>query len=130
MTEVIKFPNTYATLRSLLIEITGFPVFVTRVPNPRPETFIMLEPSGGQEISQVHARRYVIIDAWAPTLEAAYDLAETVRAHLIGTKNRRLGDCLIYGASPQGGIVDLPDPDAKTPRYRQNFTLTIRGTAI
>ena len=37
---------------------------------------------------------------------------------------------LVYGVEPVGGVVWMPDPDDKIPRFRMNFTVTYRNTQI
>lgn len=126
--ETIIYPNAYTILRKQLRAALAVPVYVAREPNPRPEEFIMLTPSGGEELSPAHAARACIVDAWADDEHKAYTLAEKARAHLKTIAGVYDGTT-VYGCRPLGGIVWMPDTDADIPRFRQNFTITLRGKA-
>ena len=129
-TEVIQYGDIYASLRSLLTTHLNVPVRVARIPNPRPDKFIVLTPSGGDDLSVTHASRSMILDVWAERESEAYALAEKASAYLRATKNNVSDEVLIYSVSPLGGIVWMPDPDADVPRFRQNWQVICRGTVV
>lgn len=128
--EVIRFGNHPSAVKAFLDSALSVRVAVAGVPNPRPDKFVHLEPSGGADRSIVHGWRSLIVDSWAATQNDAFDLALDVEAHLKALRNERLKGVLIYRARPSGGIVWMPDPDAKVPRFRQNFEILTRGEAI
>ncbi|ALG28083.1 hypothetical protein AOZ07_03085 [Glutamicibacter halophytocola] len=78
----------------------------------------------------MHGWRSVIVDSWGASEAEAFDLALDVEAHLKALRNERLKSVLIYKARPSGGIVWMPDPDAKVPRFRQNYEILTRSEAI
>lgn len=128
--EVIQYGDIYSSLRSILTTHLNVPVYVARVPNPRPGKFIVITPSGGDEKSVTHASRSMILDVWAERESEAYALAEKASAYLRATKNNVDDEVLIYSVSPLGGIVWMPDPDADVPRFRQNWQVVCRGAVV
>lgn len=132
MGEAIRFGNTPATVRAYLLgALDAVEVCAGSIPNPRPAKFVMLEPAGGDDLSVIHDGQIVIVDSWGATSREAYDLAQDVRAYLKAMRNYQSADGqLIYSANSLGGVVWMPDPDAKAPRFRQNFRFVTRGRAI
>ena len=128
--EILRYGNHLSAIQEALKTALGVPVAVIRVPNPRPTTFVLLEPSGGSDNSIVHGGRSVIVDSWGVSESEAFDLALDVEAHLKALQNERLKGVLIYKARPLGGIVWMPDPDAKVPRFRQNYEILTRSEAV
>lgn len=128
--EVIQYGDVYSRIRSILTTHLNVPVHVARIPNPRPDQFIVITPSGGDEKSVTHASRSMILDVWAARESEAYALAEKAGAYLRATKNNVSDEVLIYSVSPLGGIVWMPDPDADVPRFRQNWQVVCRGTVV
>lgn len=128
--EVVRFGNHLSAVQAFLAAVLAVRVVVARVPNPRPPKFVLLEPSGGSDRSVVHGWRSMIVDSWGGSESEAFDLALDVEARLKALRNERLKGVLIYKARPSGGIVWMPDPDAKVPRFRQNFEILTRGEAV
>lgn len=128
--EVVRFGNHLSAVQAFFAAVLAVRVAVARVPNPRPQKFVLLEPSGGSDRSVVHGWRSMIVDSWGGSESEAFDLALDVEAQLKALRNERLKGVLIYKARPSGGIVWMPDPDAKVPRFRQNFEILTRGEAV
>lgn len=129
--EVIRYGNSPAAIRALLLDPLGVPVHVVSVPNPRPVSFVLLEPSGGGDRSVIHGDQLLIVDSWASSPGEAWELAQDVQARLKAIRNTRAPNgVLVYSARPAGGIVWMPDPDADVPRFRQNFMIVTRGQTI
>lgn len=128
--EAILYGNSPAAVRQYIQDTVGVGVVVANEPNPRPDRFVMLSPSGGSDLSVTHDQQLMIVDSWGSTIAEAHDLAQLVRAHLHAIRNTQVGDVLIYVASPIGGVVWMPDPDSDTSRFRQNFQFVTRGRAI
>ena len=114
----------------------GSPVYVAEPPNPRPDgVFAVFTPSGGAEGSPAHGQRAFIADVWGSTAQDAYNAAEMLRGALRSIVNQEIlvsvgKPVLVYGVEPVGGVVWMPDPDDKIPRFRMNFTVTYRNTQI
>lgn len=132
MGEVIRFGNTPSSVREYLLGVLGgVAVHAGDIPNPRPTKFVKLEPAGGDDLSVVHDGQNMVVDSWGATSREAFDLAQDVRAYLSAMRNHQsTNGQLIYSANGLGGVVWMPDPDAKAPRYRQNFRFVTRGRAI
>lgn len=130
MAEVLRYGNHLSAIQNTINTALGVRVAVISVPKPRPEKFVLIEPSGGNDESIVHGWRSVIVDSWGASESEAFDLALNVEAHLKALRNERLKGALIYKARPSGGIVWMPDPDAKVPRFRQNYEILTRSEAI
>lgn len=129
-------PDVFAALREAVKAWWPSPVYVAEPPNPRPDgLFAVFTPSGGDEGSPAHGQRAFIADVWGSTAHGAYNAAETLRGVLRGIVNQEVivsggQPVLIYGVEPVGGVVWMPDPDDKIPRFRMNFTVTYRNTGI
>lgn len=130
MAEILRYGNHLSALQDAIKTALAVRVAVIRVPDPRPAKFVLLEPSGGNDESIVHGWRSVVVDSWGASESEAFDLALGVEAHLKALRNERLKGVLIYKARPSGGIVWMPDPDAKVPRFRQNYEILTRSEAI
>lgn len=127
---VILYGNPVAAVKAWLDARLGGVKAFADVPKTRPESFVILTPSGGSDLSPVHDRALMMVDSWGPTAAKAQDLAQLVRAHLGSLRNDRVRGVLIYTAKPLGGLVYVPDPDAAVPRYRQNWEFVTRGEQI
>lgn len=132
----LQAPDVFAALREAVKTWGDSPVYVAEPPNPRPDgVFAVFTPSGGAEGSPAHGQRAFIADVWGSTAHGAYNAAETLRGVLRGIVNEQIfvssgQPVLIYGVEPVGGVVWMPDPDDKIPRFRMNFTVTYRNTGI
>lgn len=122
----ILYANPVLPVKALIEATVGVPVHV-QVPKTRPSKFVMVELAGGSDASPVHERAALIVDSWGPSVAEAQDLAQLVRSHLRAIRNDVLGGVLVYQARPAGGVVWMPDLDSNTPRFRQNWTLSVRG---
>lgn len=129
-------PDVFAALRQEAKSLWSSPVYVAEPPNPRPDgVFAVFTPSGGAEGSPAHGQRAFIADVWGSTAQDAYNAAEMLRGALRSIVNQEIlvsngQSVLVYGVDPVGGVVWMPDPDDKIPRFRMNFTATYRNTQI
>lgn len=87
----------------------GVPVR-TRVPNPRPPSHVRVTRTGGDGVNLVQERPVVLVECWAPSSTAAFDLAARayglVDAAFCGPRDRP--------SSP----VNFPDPATDASRYQ------------
>jgi len=129
-------PDVFAALRKQAKSLWSSPVYVAEPPNPRPAgVFAVFTPSGGAEGSPAHGQRAFIADVWGSTAQDAYNAAEMLRGALRSIVNQEIlvsngKPVLVYGVDPVGGVVWMPDPADKIPRFRMNFTVTYRNTQI
>lgn len=97
------------------------------VPNNRPTQFTTVRRTGGARTGKVHERAQIAVESWAPTSEAAMDLAQINRG-LIGAATSTVVESVPVGRVEEvSGPADLPDPLSDTPRVSQTFTIALRG---
>lgn len=96
----------------------------TRVPNPRPDTFVRAWRSGGAASNRVLDVAQVTVTSWAESTTAASELAQRCRHVLL---NDHSGMTLVRGVEESGGLYYDPDVDTGADRY--TFTVTLRVRA-
>lgn len=102
----------------------------TKVPNPRPTSFVLVPRVGG-------VRRNIVVDAptigfevWGPTDKAASDLAQITRALVNGMAGHVIGGVQCYRVDELAGPANLPDGVSAQSRYVFTTTLSFRGKVI
>lgn len=126
----ILFPAVDSTLVAALGAVLAPVPVSTKVPNPRPVTFVIVRRVGGTRAGLVADEALITVEAWADTDPAAHDLAQIARARLGALEGTVAGGVTIYRVGESSGPQDLPDPDSNQSRYTQTFTVTVRGTPI
>ena len=125
MAEVITFPDaTQVVIDGLDPNIT-VPV-LSRVPNPRPVSFVTIRRVGGVRRNIVTDSPTVTAEAWAETDEDAHDLAQQVRAHVHALVGTQVDGVLVCKVDEFAGPAHIPDPTSNTPRYTQTFSISLR----
>ena len=76
------------------------------------------------------ASKRFVVEAWAPTVEEASDLAQLARAHILATENEQHAGALLYRAFELGAPGDDPDPLSGDPRFTATYRVTARGVAL
>jgi len=96
----------------------------TKVPNPRPATFVRAWVNGGAAVNRVLERVQVTVDCWAPSQVAASQLAQNVRTAFLNATV----DPLVRGVEE----VTRPysQPDETSERYRATYALMVRAQRI
>ncbi len=79
---MIVFPDPVKVLRSFLISKGVTEPISTVVPNPDPGAFVVLDWTGGEDISPAHEKTTVAVQAWADTDDSAATLARRLKAIL------------------------------------------------
>lgn len=129
MSDVVVYPDVEALVAAWLRSILTAPVG-NKVPNPRPEQFVLLQRHGGIRATVVTDAPQVGIECWAPTDGQAHDLAQTCRAQLLyALPGEVLDGHAVYRVDEFGGPSNLPDPASTSPRYVAEFQIHIRGLA-
>ncbi|MFI8853684.1 hypothetical protein ACIGW3_26310 [Streptomyces sp. NPDC053499] len=128
----IAFPDGVAVvidyLRSRLAD-HGWPVPVgTRVPDPRPPSFVRLERVGGTRRDLVTDGPRLTVECWGPTEEAAADLATVARALVFALPGWR--GAAVYAVADVGGPNTSPDPVSDQPRVVFSVEAEMRGAAL
>ncbi len=96
----------------------------TKVPNPRPATFVRAYRTGGAAVNRVLEEAQITVDAEAATTVAAFELASKCREAFL---NDYTAMPLVRGAREVGGLYFAPDPDTNIPRYRFTVALMVRS---
>lgn len=98
----------------------------SQVPNPRPASFVLARRLGGPRGTAVSDRPQIAIECWAPSDEAAHDLAQLTRALLHNWPST--GD--VYRVDEFAGPAVLPDPTSNQPRYVFTVQVHVRGGGL
>lgn len=97
-------------------EMPEIPVYAD-VPNPRPDTMVSIERTGGVSDSIVIDRPQISIMCWAPSRLEASELAYRVDKIIRDWDNLHVVDI------ERSGLFNFPDADG-SPRYQ----ITLEGT--
>ena len=119
MTQAWTWPDVVAEVTAVLAAGIDAPV-LTRVPDPRPESFIRVQRVGGAR-EQVLDRARVVVECWALDEAAAWDLAALARDLL-----RRARTAPLLHVAETGGPALVADPLTGTPRYWLTVEVTAR----
>ncbi|MFD9629792.1 hypothetical protein [Streptomyces violascens] len=127
---VIVMPDAVAIvgdyLRSALAVAGEAVPVVSRVPTPRPKSFVRLERLGGFSPTPVTDRARLDVHAWAPSECQAHDLCALVRG-LLGAIPGVRGGVTVYSVTEVGGPQWLPDQESGQPRYAFAVEVHMRG---
>lgn len=93
----------------------------TRVPNPRPATFLRVWRTGGAAINRVLDAPLITVQSWAATDKVASDNANAARDALL---NNSAEMTLVRGVEEVTGPYYDPDPVSGATRY--TFTMRLR----
>ena len=122
----MNLANVEAALVGYLSTKVGVPVS-TRVPNPRPASFVRVQRTGGAEQNLVQERPVVLVECWAATDAAAWALASTAWGALQGRGDKTSGS-VEFTPSTTGALsspVNYPDPSTSSARYQFTAELIV-----
>jgi hypothetical protein len=125
--DVVAVLNVY--LRSALASAGQAVPVVSRVPSSRPAKFVQVTRTGGPEIAPILDGAQVTVDCWAPTPDAAMDLAQLSRRLLHNMRGTVQSGTSVHHVVEFGGPADLPDPVSGTPRVTFTVQVQMRGHA-
>lgn len=129
MTEPVLFPDAEALLVAYLGGLLAVPVS-TKVPNPRPASFVRLRRVGGARRDLVTDSPVLVFECWAATETEAERLAATARAHVGALEQTTVSGVYVRSVEEVGGPVPFPDPATDTPRYQFTARLNLKGSAL
>ena len=101
---------------SLLAPALGVPVS-TRTPNPRPVSHVKVTRAGGNRWNLILERPLLIVECWAGTSVAAFDLAARAWQVLDGAEDTTVNG-VTFGSMALASPINMPDPDTSNPRYQ------------
>lgn len=94
----------------------------TKVPNPRPMTFVRAWANGGAALNRALERVQITVDVWAPSTTEASELAGVIRhAFLNDARELRLSRGVEEVTRPYYA------PDESSDRYRATYALWVRA---
>lgn len=111
--------NVQADVRARLAKALA-PVEVrVSVPDPRPQTLVVVAREGGHRLNALQDRAGVGVLVWAPTEAKACDLMERV-----GDLMAALPFSAGYEVVDEETMRSDPDPATKSPRWYASYTIT------
>jgi hypothetical protein len=121
---VIIFPDAEAVTREYLKPAMQGLRIATRVPSPRPDSWLRVIRTGGARENRFVDRPQITLEGWGPDESTAGDVLERARAYLLAADGR------IFGVEEVSGPANLPDPTTAQIRYTMSVWLRIRGEAL
>lgn len=129
MAEALVFPDAEALAVSWLAPKVGVRV-ATKIPNPRPETFIRVVRVGGTIRDLIIDSPMLVFECWAPDEIAASSLARVARAHVFSMAQEIVSGSWVYAVRDIAGPQSFPDPVTDTPRYQFTVQIDTRGMPL
>lgn len=129
----------YADIEQLMIDyltdaLAAYDISVpvsTRIPNPRPDSCVVLTRSGGSSPTLISDDALVTFDSRGPSEHAASSLAAMVRGLVNAAEGTVLDSVMIYRVVEAAGPSN--NPDQTTPnqaRYSQLLSIHYRGIVL
>ena len=127
---MLVFPDVEALLTAWLRgQLTGVTVG-NKVPNPRPDPFILIQRHGGLRQTVVTDAAQVGLECWAGRDYEAHDLLQQCRSLLLyQIPGQILSGYTVYRVDEMGGPSNLPDPTSSMPRWVMELQVHVRGLA-
>lgn len=110
--------NVMGDIRARLESACGVGAYI-RVPDTRPETFIVVRREGGHRENTLLDCAGMCIYCYAPTEQKTWELADSV-ADVMDTLPFNAG----YAKVEQTTMYSDPDPDALCPRWYLGYNIT------
>jgi len=133
MPEVIVFPDVAAAviagLEAELAARSNTTPVRSRVPDPRPATFVRVRRIGGPRRNLVVDDATVVVEAWAADEASGHDLAQLCRGIVHSFAGSTIADTTIYRVDEIAGPGLLPDPVSEQTRWTFTLQISARGTA-
>lgn len=135
MGDVIVFPDTVAITLTHLADrmpALGLAEIAThrKIPDPRPDEFVRVLRTGGQQANMVSDAAQLTIEAWAGTSDRAHDIAQIVRAILLDRSRRIWDGVQVHKVEEFSGPQDFPDPISTHERYTWTIVARFRGASF
>lgn len=87
----------------------------SRVPTPRPETFVQVRRTGGVPPGTIRDRVRLDVIAWAPTEPEATALVDQLRTATWALSGKVLGDTVVYDVGTFAGPTQTDDDVTGSP---------------
>lgn len=120
------FTDAVTVLRGRLAAAGVTAPISSRIPNPRPSTFVVLTRVGGVSDDVVIDNPVIVVEAWAATETGSHDLLQQVRTVLLELHRTPTATNPVYRVVELAGPAYLPDPDTPNdPRERHRMTVQV-----
>jgi hypothetical protein len=119
----LTLANVEASLVSLLSGPLGTDV-ATKVPNPRPTTFVRVGRVGGASLNLVQERPLLLVECWGRTDYESWQLAAKAWQILSGREPLIVGEVELSQRS-LSTPVNYPDPATSSARYQFTVEATV-----
>jgi hypothetical protein len=123
----VSWPDANQLLITYLTPIVAPVGVVARVPDPRPETFVQVRRVGGAALVPVRDTARLDVWCWAPTDQAAMDLARAVRTAVWALSGTALLGPVCYRVQEFLGPRLDDDPVTGSPRVWATYALDLRA---
>ena len=127
---MVLFPDIEELLCAWLrAELDDVPVG-NKLPNPRPDPFVLVQRHGGTRHTIVTDAAQIGLECWARHDYEAHDLLQHCRSLLIyRLPGQILDGHTVYRVDEFGGPSNLPDPASTSPRWVMELQVHVRGIA-
>lgn len=127
---MLVFPDVEALLTAWLRgQLTGVTVG-NKLPNPRPDPFVLIQRHGGVRQTVVTDAAQVGLECWAGRDYEAHDLLQQCRSLLLyQIPGQILDGHTVYRVDEMGGPSNLPDSTSSMPRWVMELQVHVRGIA-
>lgn len=122
----VVFVDAVQHLRAHLLTVFPDVQFVSKVPNPRPDEFVLLRRVGGPTRNMVTDEPTLAVEAWSTDKTLSQALLQRVRAAIHEAPTASLSPP-IYLVTEFAGPADLPDPDSNHARHTMTVAVAMRG---
>lgn len=129
MSEAVLFPDVEAALVERFSALLGVPAS-TRVPNPRPDSFVRVSRVGGARRDLVTDQPLVVVECWASKEGLASDLGRRALAFVYTLEGADVAGGSIRRVREVGGLQSFPDPISESPRYQFTVQIDTRGVPL
>lgn len=119
----MRFPDSEAMVVTFLRSHVTVPVS-TKVPNPRPDSFVRVWRNGGSASNRVLESPQFTVDAYGLSTVQASSLAADCRHAFL---NNYTEMPLVRGVRETVGPYSVPDTDADGERYRFSIQMQVRA---
>lgn len=126
---VVVFPDAVLVMVLYIRQSLPDVAVYSRVPDPRPKTFVRVERLGGIRRNLFLDRPRIDVECWSDSEESAEDLGSRVRAYVLAMAGKR-GDTTVYAVAEVSGPMWLPDSASGQPRYSFAVEFSTRGTEM
>lgn len=96
------------------------------VPSTRPAAFVKVQVAGGASSTLVTGSTQLLVESWHSTTPSAERLAARVDALARLAPGNVVGGVQCLGFIEYGLPYDSPDPESRSPRFRQTLGLIFR----